>query len=566
MNDYLNFSSAFHRVFTRDPNRCVNLGVEQNLASLPDPSESARRSRLAEMKQLLTELARIQPDQLSFDERLDLELAQLHLLGAVHKDTYEWAGGHAAKHTPSAGQDIGSGVFLLLTNDPRPGDERLHDITQRLEQVPDYLRALLGRLEHPIERWVSMDREKVAGLPSLFQTVSAFAGQAGYADTARLARAIADAEAALQSYLVDLEKLPSIREFHVGAATAKNIVKLRGIDLGLAELHAIARAYLARTGEQIERLRVNLCQRYQLAPDTRVEVLEAFLNRRYAVATPGDNLDIVLDRYRHELAQVTTFVEKSGLFPLFAEQDIRVLKTPPFMLPSIPAGAMLPPAPFRAGPPTSQIYLTLSDELLNEHTALSIPGMIIHEAMPGHHLQLARAAQHPSVIRKHFEAMDQAEGWTTMLEDYMLDQGYMPELADEARFIGKRDISRIGARVGIDLFFMTGDRSYLELGVPCDLSSEDPFVAANELLCTVTGFSPARAQAELNWYSQERGYPLCYLTGNHLVWQLKADVATSLQGKLDGAALDRRFHEVYLEAGNMPLSFLRRVFSASGLL
>lgn len=566
MNDYAAFSSAFHQVFTRDPNRCVNLGVEQNLASLPDPSESARRARLAEMKELLTRLTLVQPHALSSDERLDLELAQLHLLAAVHRDTYEWAGGHAARHTPSAGHDIGSGVFLLLTNDPREGGDRLADIVRRLEQVPDYLTALLGRLEHPVERWVSMDKDKVAGLPSLFQSVSAFAEREGYVDLSRLTRAITRAEAALADYVVELEKLPAIREFHVGAATAKNIVKLRGIDLGLAELHTIARDYLARTGEQIEGLRVTLCHKYQLDPDTRVEELEAFLNRRYAVAAPGDDLDIVLERYRQELALATSFVEKSGLFPLFEQQNIRILKTPPFMLPSIPAGAMLPPAPFRSGPPTSQIYLSLSDELLNEHTALSIPGMIIHEAMPGHHLQLAAAAQHPSVIRKHFEAMDQAEGWTTMLEDYMLDQGYMPELADEARFIGKRDISRIGARVGIDLFFMTGDKSYLELGVPCDLSSEDPFVAANELLCTVTGFSPARAQAELNWYSQERGYPLCYLTGNHLVWQLKADVAQSQQGKLAGDALDRRFHEVYLAAGNMPLSLLRRVFGATGLL
>ncbi len=566
MNDYSDFSSAFHRVFTRDPNRCVNLGVEQNLASLPDPSESARRTRLAEMKELLTRLALVQPHAMSEDERLDLELAQLHLLAAVHRDTYEWAGGHAARHTPSAGQDIGSGIFLLLTNDPRAGSDRLADITTRLERVPDYLAALLARLEHPVERWVSMDKEKVAGLPSLFSSVSAFAEREGYADSTRLTRAITRAEAALASYVAMLEKLPAIREFHVGAATAKNIVRLRGIDLGLSELHGIARDYLTRTGEQIERLRVKLCHKYQLAPDTRVEVLEAFLNQRYAVAAPGDDLDVVLDRYRQELALVTSFVEKSGLFPLFEQQDIRILKTPAFMLPSIPAGAMLPPAPFRSGPPTSQIYLTLSDELLNEHTALSIPVMIIHEAMPGHHLQLAAAAQHPSVIRKHFEAMDQAEGWTTMLEDYMLDRGYMPELADEARFIGKRDISRIGARVGIDLFFMTGDKSYLELGVPCDLSSEDPFVAANELLCTVTGFSAARAQAELNWYSQERGYPLSYLTGNHLVWQLKTEIANRQQGKLDGDALDRRFHEVYLAAGNMPLSSLRRVFAASGLL
>jgi uncharacterized protein (DUF885 family) len=71
--------------------------------------------------------------------------------------------------------------------------------------------------------------------------------------------------------------------------------------------------------------------------------------------------------------------------------------------------------------------------------------------------------------------------------------------------------------------------------------------------------------AELNWYSQERGYPLSYLTGNRLAWQLKRDVAEHLSelGPLDA---DRRFFQAYLEAGNMPLAFLRREFSARGLV
>jgi hypothetical protein len=162
--------------------------------------------------------------------------------------------------------------------------------------------------------------------------------------------------------------------------------------------------------------------------------------------------------------------------------------------------------------------------------------------------------------------MDQAEGWTTMLEDYMLDQGYLGDLVDEARFIAKRDIARIGARVAIDLFFMTGERGYLEVGVDCDLSSPDPFVAAGSLLRAVTGFVPGRVEAELNWYSQVRGYPLSYLTGNRLVWELKADVAKKQRGGLDGVDLDRAFHKTFLEAGSMPVRFLRRVFEKQGLL
>ena len=148
----------------------------------------------------------------------------------------------------------------------------------------------------------------------------------------------------------------------------------------------------------------------------------------------------------------------------------------------------------------------------------------------------------------------------------MLDVGYKSDLADEVRFCGKRDLSRIGARVAIDLFFMTGEKKYLDVGIDCDLSSDDPFVAAGNLLAAVTGFVPGRVKAELNWYSQERGYPLSYLTGNHMVWEMKRDIAKAQKGKLEGFDLDRRFHDLYLHSGNMPLTFLRRVLTHENLL
>jgi uncharacterized protein (DUF885 family) len=227
---------------------------------------------------------------------------------------------------------------------------------------------------------------------------------------------------------------------------------------------------------------------------------------------------------------------------------------------------MISPAPFREGVRTSIVYLTLAEGRVGEHTKLDIPMMMVHEGIPGHHLQLATASMHPSTIRRHADFMDHGEGWTTMLEDYMLDVGFHPEVADEMRFVSKRDIARIGARVAIDLFFMTGERDFLDVGVDADIANPDPFVAAASLLAAVTDFSPGRIQSELNSYSLERGYPLSYLTGNHLVWELKRDVATAQRGKLEGLALDRVFHRTYLESGNMPVRLLRRVFEHQGLL
>ena len=142
----------------------------------------------------------------------------------------------------------------------------------------------------------------------------------------------------------------------------------------------------------------------------------------------------------------------------------------------------------------------------------------------------------------------------------MLDQGLMGELTDEARFVTKLDLSRIGARVGIDLYFMTGDTAYLDIGYDLAFEDDDPFANAAALLIAATGFTPGRAQGELNWYSQEHAYPLSYLVGNHLVWQLKRDYQQAVGNKMSPEEQDRNFHRIYLESGNMPVAQLRRVF------
>lgn len=551
------FTDRYHSHFTRDANACVELGVPRRRNELPDPSAAEAQATVAEAKGLLAALEHEAPS-------LDADLARLALLREVHNLSYTFNGRPAHAQLPQAGDVVGNGIFTLFINDPRPAGERLADITGRLEQVPACCDAMLGRLDTPVKRWVDIDLEKVESLPSLFDTIEAWAEQVAWPDGARLTRAAEGARAALVRYAAGLRALPTTNALHVGDETARRIVALRGIELSLEQIHANAVRFQGETAAMIEELRGVLVDRHGLPADTDTATLHAFLNEKFRVNLPDGRIDSVLVRYQAERERVLAFIEERDLFPILPDQDMKLLRTPKFMEPSIPAGAMMSPQPFRDGTRTSLVYLTLREDLIDEHTELGIPMMMIHEGIPGHHLQLATASTHPSIIRRHTEAMDQAEGWTTMLEDYMLDQGYMGDLTDEARFSGKRDISRIGARVAIDLYFMTGDRGYLEIGVDCDISSDDPFVAAGSLLQAVTGFSPGRVQAELNWYSQERGYPLSYLTGNTLVWQLKRDVAARWTGS--AIDMDRAFHRAFLEAGAMPVAVLRREFTSRGLL
>ncbi len=422
MRPYEGFIERFHAHFTQNPNRRVVLGVERELGRLPDPSNDETARRLDEARQLSGELEQLSREDLSFDEQLDLDLARLMLEAEAHRDSYRFNDRTRLQQLPSAGDDIGDGVFMLFINDPRPAADRLLDITERLEQVPDYLQSLLARLDTPVERWVGMDVEKVEGLTQLFATAEDWANKESFKEAPRLSQARQRAESALADYVERLKQLPTTRQLHVGDALAREIVANRGIDKSLEELHRIAKDFLAETYNTLETLRARLAERYNQAPDTSIEQLEGYLNKRFAVELEGGRLESVLDRYQKERDRILSFIRERSLFPVFEDQDIRILRTPRFLEPSIPAGAMVSPAPFRDGTKRSLVYLTLSDELLDEHTELSIPSMMIHEGIPGHHLQLATAATHPSVVRRHFDAMDHAEGWTTMLEDYMLER------------------------------------------------------------------------------------------------------------------------------------------------
>jgi uncharacterized protein (DUF885 family) len=560
------FVEAFHEHRSDNPNARVQLGTSGRLGELPDPSLAHARERARSAGALLRQSEAVDRLGLGFDAELDLDLARLMLEAEIFDLSYELNGRTTLSQLPRAGDEIGDGIFMLSVADPRPAGERLEDIAQRIEAIPRYLEQLLGRLERPIARWADMDAAKVRELPTLLGSMETWAHAERWPGAERLARANIAARAKLSDYERRLRELPVTAQLHVGVPVAERIVKLRGIDQSLDELLAMARRFLADTDLELESLRAKLVDKYGLSKQTTRDELHHFLNQRFRVQIAPGAFEQVLVRYRAEHERVCEFIRVHDLFPVPEDQALEILETPGFMRPSIPAGAMAPPAPFRAGTARSLIFLTLSEELLDEHTELSIPMMMIHEGVPGHHLQLATAAKHPSVVRRHVMANDHAEGWTTMLEDYMLDRGYLDRLADEARFCAKRDLNRIGARVAIDLFFMTGERDYLDVGLGIERGQADPFAAAGELLARVTGFTPGRVQAELNWYSLERGYPLSYLAGNRLVAHLRRDLHTAQGAAHTAERIDRLFFERYLASGNMPLSFLRRVFRHDGLI
>ena len=449
---------------------------------------------------------------------------------------------------------------MIFANDPleMPGSADGHH--QRLEQVPAYLDALEGRLDVPVARWVDMETQRIAGLPSFFDNLAVGGWhrlcRSGALETARTA-----ASEALVSYGRRLAELPTETDFQIGDAAAREVVRLRGIDASLEVLHGYAREFLGEVREELEGLRGTLNARYGLPAATTAEALHAHLNERFQVQGPGGNLDDILESTAQSTRRSWHSTKSTSCSRSLRSRSRSCARRPSWADPRWRDDAT---AGLRDGVRCSLVYLTPQTP-----SSTSTPSRDPEHDDPQGHSRTPPAARDggpPSLPR---EAPHGCDGPGRGLDDDargLHARRWVQKARDEARFVGKREIARIGARVAIDLYFMTGDASYLEVGYPLETDSDDPFVVAGTLLRQVTGFTPERCAAELNWYSQERGYPLSYLTGNRLVWNLKRDVEKANTRQLGARDLDRVFHRTFLEAGNMPVSFLRRVFANEGLL
>jgi uncharacterized protein (DUF885 family) len=557
--------TLYKEYLATDPDKSMSLGMTNKLGELSDPSLAAHYKRIDETKALLAKIENETSED--FYQSLDLKLMALDLKQSLFRDTLTFNGKLQRQQHPKGVDGISQGILQLFINDPRKSSERLNNIVSRLEQAPENLKKEFEALDCPVERWRDVEIQRAKGLPEFFATIVTWAQIENYAQAAELERAIVATNKALEMYQDDLSKMATTNQFAIGEEKVKELLALMEIDKSPLQLHDMAKNYLRETYAIIESLKKRIVKKYGLKQDTSASDVQAFLNKKYGVALKNDNVDSIIDIYEMQKNDLLQFVVETGMFPRVENQEIKIVKTPVFLEPVIPAGACWTPIPLREGIKTSLVYLTLKKELVDEHTYLGIPLMMAHEGIPGHHLQLASASLQSSFVRKIFNASEHAEGWTTMLEDYLLDHGLIDDdMVDEARFVAKREIARLGARVGIDLYFMTGNSLYLEMGYDVDFTSDDPFDNAAKLLKTATGFSDCRVQAELNWNSTDRGYPLCYLTGNQLVWELKNDMASQNPKRLSGVDLDREFHRIYLQSGCMPIKSLREVFKHEGFL
>ena len=253
-----------------------------------------------------------------------------------------------------------------------------------------------------------------------------------------------------------------------------------------------------------------------------------------------------LEAYRVAMHRARTHLIDRDLVSIPDDERIDVIETPDYLRNVIPFAAYFSPAAFDRD--SKGIYVVTPSvhgdpNAMREHNRASISNTSIHEAYPGHHLQLDVARRHPSLTRLMADAPEFVEGWGMYSELMMREQGF--DDAPEYRVMLHTDAIWRACRIILDVRLHRGELSVAD-GV--------------DFLVEQTRFERDNARSEVEWYTYRPTYPLSYLLGRTLLLELRADE----QRRLGDAFSLRDFHDTLMRNGSLPISFHRRLLRGEG--
>ena len=174
---------------------------------------------------------------------------------------------------------------------------------------------------------------------------------------------------------------------------------------------------------------------------------------------------------------------------------------------------------------------------LDQRPFYELPALTLHEAMPGHHLQISRAqelGELPYFRRNAFETAF-VEGWGLYAESLGEDMGMY-----------RTPYERFG-RLSYEMW--RACRLVADTGIHWmgwDIEQARQCFAEN------TALSPHNIQTELERYIATPGQALAYKIGELTMQRLRREATTTLGDRFD----IRAFHDELLSAGAVPMDVL----------
>ncbi len=433
---------------------------------------------------------------------------------------------------PGAYLDALFGLLPLLMRELGSPEARVEALAGRLSAAPGLLEEARDNLEPGLPAaLVGAGLDEVDGLLELAgPTVRAFAagaGQEGALDSA--SRTACAALAAFRGHLHDGLLPSATAECGAGRPVLEDILRWEHVlDDTPEELARYGREVLAATKDDM----------VEVAAELGFSAVAAAVE---ALQSDHPAPDDLVAAYRSAVEAARAHVAARGIVTMPPGEELTVMATPTFLRSMLPFAAYDQPGPFDARqlgfyyvtPPRDGLSGPALEAAMRSHPRASLATTGVHEAYPGHHLQLVSANRATTLARRVAHIPNGGnilvEGWAFYCEELMEQQGL---LADPAvRLMRLNDQVWRACRVVIDV--------ELHLGI-MDLP------AAVDYLCAEAHMNRYEAELECRRYTGEPGQAMSYLLGKREVLRLAATYERGRGGSL------RDFHDELLSWGCLP--------------
>jgi hypothetical protein len=370
---------------------------------------------------------------LAFEDRLDAETLQaqserelhdLERLDRPRRDPLFWTG------------LVANATVFLLVRDELPLDERLASARVRAGLLPRLARQARAALEKAEPEELAAERCRIAAgqaRDSARFYAEGFPLARGAPDPA-LKRAGADASAALEELASFLEALAAraTGSARLGSAYAETFRVGTGVSERVEDVLARAERDLVsrRTESAVYGRSVwpNLFPA-EPAPATDDDVLRRLFAR---VAEDRDrDLDSYTEGWRRNARKLESFVHERRLMALPEPLTLVIAPSPAYFV-GQSVGGVYPAGPWA---PEAKTLLFLPvpapgaseserDAFFRDFNRPFNRMIAAHELIPGHYVQLKWAARHPHKVRALFPDPVYVEGWGTLAERLLLDEGW----------------------------------------------------------------------------------------------------------------------------------------------
>jgi len=420
----------------RHPMFATSLGNHDHDHELDDLSPEARAKDLENDRDVLKQLDRdFDRSRLSRDAQIDLEIWQHFLAYRIWQAT----------QTDDFSNDprvyliyASDSVFSLLTQSTLPKHRNVENAARRIAKIPNVVSAAKRSLKNPPKVLTEIAIRRTEGAIAFYEE-DIFV----LADESRQLSQLRDPSAAAARALkefkefLETEVLPrSTGDWRIGKDKFTEKLELE-LDSGLTADEVIEAA--RSEADRVEREMYYVAKQlwHSLFPSQPVPPDDDSGRRdtvRLVLAELGKNHgepDQLVQDARRTVAKIKTMIREKGILTLPDPDQCDIIEMPEFQRGF--SAAYLNPAPpldpkakslYAISPPPTDWPEQRRVAFLQEYNSYMLQILTIHEAYPGHYVQLDYSNRVKSPVRKILSSGVFAEGWAVYTEQMMLDQGY----------------------------------------------------------------------------------------------------------------------------------------------